>query len=84
MEFYSVEMAMGPDPRFPVGNSPIRGRVWDKFSPRGDLNGGNLIPVGFAGTGTGNHPPSPFPVYPPHETILSKLVNLLVKIIVRT
>jgi hypothetical protein len=41
MEFYSVEMAMGPDPRFPVGNSPIRGRVWDEFSPRGDLNGGN-------------------------------------------
>jgi hypothetical protein len=28
--------------------------------------------------------PFPFPVYPPHETILSKLVNLLVKIIVRT
>ena len=54
----------GPDPRFPAGNSPIRGQVWDEFSPRGDLNGGNLIPVGFAGTGTGNHPPSPFPVYP--------------------
>jgi hypothetical protein len=34
--------------------------------------------------GTGNHPPPPFPVYPSHETILSKLVNLLVKIIVRT
>jgi hypothetical protein len=50
--------------------------------PRGDLNERNLIPVGFAGTG--NHPPSPFPVYPFHETILSKLVNLLVKIIVRT
>jgi hypothetical protein len=43
-----------------------------------------FIPVGFAGTETGNRPPSPFPVYPPHETFLFKLVNLFVRIIVKT
>jgi hypothetical protein len=41
------------------------------------------MPVGFTGTRMGNHPSSSFPVYPPHETFLSKLVNLIVKIIVK-
>jgi hypothetical protein len=56
-----------------VSNLVLRGSKWEK-----------LITVGFVGMETGNHLLSPFLVYPPHETFLSKLVNLLVKIIVKT
>jgi hypothetical protein len=43
-----------------------------------------LSPSGARGRGTENRPPSPFLVYPPHEYFLFKLVNLFVRIIVKT
>jgi hypothetical protein len=41
-----LEMAMGPDPRFPAGNSSIKGWGWGRFSPRGDVNGEKSSPDG--------------------------------------
>ena len=49
----------GPDPRFPVGNSPIRGRGWGQIDPHGDLNGEKFPPVGSGGDGDGGSIPVP-------------------------
>jgi hypothetical protein len=55
-------MSTGPVPRFPVGNSPIRGWRWYEFYPHGGLNGAEVIPVGDHGGGDGMQAPSPLPV----------------------
>lgn len=33
-----IEMAMDPDPRFPAGNSFIRGFGWESLFPHEDVN----------------------------------------------
>ena len=34
-----------------MGNSPIRGWVWDYFIPHGDTNMKEIFPIGFGGDG---------------------------------
>jgi hypothetical protein len=41
-----VRIGMAIRPRFPMGNSSIRGCNWEIFNPRGDLNIPNVIPDG--------------------------------------
>jgi hypothetical protein len=36
----------GPDPRFPAGNSSVRGWGWGSFFPHGDVNGEISSPEG--------------------------------------
>jgi hypothetical protein len=60
----------GPDPRFPVENSSIRGRGWYPFNPRVELNGEKFIPVGDGGGG--DNPPSPFPRSPANKVAWPK------------
>jgi hypothetical protein len=62
-------MARGPDPRFPAGNSPIKGRGWGDFCLHGGENREKSILVGSNGDGDG--PVSPVPA--PH--ILAPLRN---------
>ena len=62
MKQVQLQMAMGPDPRFPAGNSPIRGRGWEQICPHGELNGEEMPPVGSHGVGYGCA--SPVPVSP--------------------
>jgi hypothetical protein len=57
-------MSTGPDPRFPAGNSPIRGRGRGQLLPHGDPNGRKTIPVGDGGDGDGNPSPEPDPHKP--------------------
>jgi hypothetical protein len=77
-------MAMETRSPIPRGGIPLLGDEYGtNLVPAGSKRG-KFNPIGFAGTGTGNHHLSPFPVYPPYKTILFKLVNLLVKIIVKT
>jgi hypothetical protein len=57
-------MATGPDPRFPAGNSPIRGRGWGRFHPHREVNGDKSSPVGSGGDGDDSPSPVPVPRVP--------------------
>jgi hypothetical protein len=53
-----------PDTRFPAGNSPIRGWVWEHIYPHGKLNGARFIPVESGGAGDGVQSPYLLPAEP--------------------
>jgi hypothetical protein len=56
-----------PIPRSPVVNSPIRGRLWRQYNPRGDLIKCKSLPVGEAGISYGTAVPNgESPVHPRH------------------
>ena len=50
-----------PRSRFPMRNSPVRGRRWYRFCLHGELNGAKVVSVGVHGDGDGMHAPIPAP-----------------------
>ena len=54
-----------------MGNSPIRGRVWDYFIPHGDINMKKTFPIGFGGDGDVPLLPIPVTRWGPDNTVHS-------------